>query len=192
RRTYVLEAAPMHRTTSTNAAANFPLPCSRLAGLPLRPYRHPQEDDPMIGAHSFVGINPWAVLVSALAAMVIGFLWYSPILFANPWMRLMGFDPNDKAKIAEMQKGAGKIYGLAFVASLVSAVVLAKIIDVTSVNTILYGMKVGFAVWLGFVTTVQLTGALFGRQPTRLYVINTGYQLVCYLVMGAILAQWPH
>ncbi len=146
----------------------------------------------MIGAHSFVGINPWAVLVSAIAAMVIGFLWYSPILFANPWMRLMGFDPNDKAKIAEMQKGAGKIYALAFVASLVSAVVLAKIIAVTSVVSIPYGMKVGFAVWLGFVTTVQLTGALFGRQPTKLYVINTGYQLVCYLVMGAILAQWPH
>ena len=146
----------------------------------------------MIGAHSFVGINPWAVLVSAIAAMVIGFLWYSPILFANPWMRLMGFDPNDKAKIAEMRKGAGKIYGLAFVASLVSAVVLAKIIAVTSVVTIPYGMKVGFAVWLGFVTTVQLTGALFGRQPTRLYLINTGYQLVCYLAMGAVLAQWPH
>ncbi len=146
----------------------------------------------MIGAHSFVGINPWAVLVSAIAAMVIGFLWYSPILFANPWMRLMGFDPSDKAKIAEMQKGAGKIYGLAFVASLASAVVLAKIIAVTSIVSIPYGMKVGFAVWLGFVTTVQLTGALFGKQPTKLYAINTGYQLVCYLAMGAILAKWPH
>ena len=145
----------------------------------------------MIGTHSFVGINPWAVLVSAIAAMVIGFLWYSPILFANPWMRLMGFDPNDKAKIAEMQKGAGKIYGLAFVASIVSAVVLAKIIDLTSVNTILYGMKIGFAVWLGFVTTVQLTGALFGKQPIKLYLINTGHQLVTYLAMGAILAKWP-
>lgn len=142
--------------------------------------------------HSLVGINPWAVLVSAIATMVIGFLWYSPILFANPWMRLMGFDPADKAKLAEMQKGAGKIYGLAFTASIVSAVVLAKIIDVTSVTTILYGMKVGFAAWLGFVTTVQLTGALFSKQPTRLYLINTGYQLVCFLTMGAILAKWPH
>jgi hypothetical protein len=53
-------------------------------------------------------------------------------------------------------------------------------------------MKIGFAVWLGFVTTVQLTGALFGKQPTKLYLINTGYQLVCYLIMGAILAKWPH
>jgi surface polysaccharide O-acyltransferase-like enzyme len=146
----------------------------------------------MIGAYSFAGINFWAVLVCAIAAMVIGFLWYSPFLFAGPWMRLMGIDPNDKAKLAELQKGAGKLYGLSFVASIASAVVLAKIIDITSVNTILYGMKIGFAVWLGFVTTVQLTGALFSKQPAKLYLINTGYQLVCYLAMGAILARWPH
>jgi surface polysaccharide O-acyltransferase-like enzyme len=174
------------------ARAEFPLSYTLPAGLPLRRYRHPEEDDTMIGAHSFVGINFWAVLVCAIASMAIGFLWYSPVLFANPWMRLMGIDPNDKAKIAEMQKGAGRLYGLSFVASIASALVLAKIIDITSVDTIAYGMKIGFAVWLGFVTTVQLTGALFGKQPTKLYLINTGYQLVCYLAMGAILAKWTH
>ena len=146
----------------------------------------------MIGAESFAGINFLAVFVAAIASMILGFLWYSPILFAGPWMRLMGVDPNDKAKLAEMQKGAGKLYGLSFVASVVSAIVLAKIIDITSVNTIFYGMKVGFAVWLGFVATVQLTGALFSKQPTMLFLINTGYQLVCYLAMAAILAKWPH
>ena len=139
----------------------------------------------------FMGINIWSVLVAAVATMILGFLWYSPFLFANPWMRLMGIDPNDKAKLAEMQKGAGKLYGLSFVASIASAVVLAKIIAITTVNTLPYGLKVGFAVWVGFVTTVQLTGALFGKQPSKLYLINTGYQLVCYLVMGAILAVWP-
>ena len=137
-----------------------------------------------------LGIRLVPVFVAALATMVMGFIWYSPLLFAKPWTILMGYDPNDKAKMDEMRKAAGKMYGLSFVASLVSAFVLAKIIDVTSVNTALYGMKVAFAVWLGFVTTVQLTGALFGRQPTKLYLINTGYQLVCYLVMGAILAVW--
>jgi len=124
--------------------------------------------------------------------MVIGFLWYSRILFARPWMRLMGYDPDDKAKLAEMQKGAGKLYGITFVATVISAVVLAKLIDLTSVNTVLYGMKVGFFIWLGFVATVQLTGALFTRQPIKLFLINAGYQLVCYMTMGAILAKWPH
>jgi hypothetical protein len=145
----------------------------------------------MIASH-FSGINFWAVLVCAVATMVIGFIWYSPMLFAPPWMRLMGHDPADKSKMDEMRKGAGKTYGLAFITSIVAAVVLAKIIDVTSVDTALYGAKIGFAVWLGFVTTVQLTGALFSRQPIKLYLINTGYQLVCFLSMGAILAVWPH
>jgi hypothetical protein len=138
-----------------------------------------------------MGISLWSVLAAAVATMVLGFLWYSPLLFARPWMVLMGYDPDDKAKLAEMQKGAGKMYGLSFLASLVSAGVLAKIVAITTVSSPLYGMKVGFAIWLGFVTTVQLTNVLFAKQPFKLYLINTGYQLVCYLAMGAILAVWP-
>ena len=138
----------------------------------------------------FMGVNLWAVLACAVATMVAGFLWYSPILFAKPWMVLMGYDPNDKAKIAEMQKSAGSSYGLSFVASLAAAFVLGKIIAISTIKSPVYGMKLGFAVWLGFVTTVQLTNALFSRQPNKLYLINTGYQLVCYLAMGAILAAW--
>jgi surface polysaccharide O-acyltransferase-like enzyme len=139
----------------------------------------------------FMGVNLLSVLVAAIATMILGFLWYSPFLFAKPWTLAMGYDLNDKAKMDEMRKGAGKLYGITFVASLLSAVVLAKVIDVTTVNSALYGMKIGFAVWLGFVTTVQLTSTLFKKRPIKLYLIDTGYQLVCYLVMGAILAKWP-
>jgi hypothetical protein len=131
------------------------------------------------------------VLVAAVATMIVGFVWYSPLLFARPWTVLMGYDPNDKAKMEELRKGAGQSYALAFVASLVSAFVLAKFVEITTASSALYGMKLGFAMWLGFVTTVQLTGVLFAKQPAKLYLINTGYQLVCYLAMGAILAVWP-
>ena len=37
----------------------------------------------MIGAESFIGINFLAVFVAAVASMVLGFLWYSSILFAR-------------------------------------------------------------------------------------------------------------
>ena len=138
-----------------------------------------------------MGVNLWPVLVAAVATMILGFLWYSPLMFARPWMVLMGYDPADKAELEEMQKGAGPLYGITFVASLASAFVLGKIISLTTIHSVLYGMKVGLAMWLGFVTTVQLTDKLFSRRPTKLYGINTGYQLVCYLAMGAILAVWP-
>jgi hypothetical protein len=140
---------------------------------------------------TLMNVSLWSVLVAGISTMVVGFLWYSPMLFARPWMVAMGYDPEDKAKIQEMQKSAGKSYAISFIASLVSAFVLGKILHLTTGNTALHGMKIGFAIWLGFVTTVQLTAKLFGNQSTRLYLINTGYQLVCYLAMGAILAVWP-
>jgi surface polysaccharide O-acyltransferase-like enzyme len=138
----------------------------------------------------FLGVNLLAVLASAVATMVLGFLWYSPVLFANPWMKLMGYDPNDKEKIAEMQKSAGPSYFMSLIASILAAFVLGKLIAVSGFSTAVDGLKIGLVVWLGFVTTVQLTNALFSRQPFKLYMINTGYQLVCYAVMGAILGAW--
>src|SRR4029077_4153639 len=73
-------------------------------------------------------LNWRAILVAGISAMVVGFLWYSPLLFAKAWMREMGYDPNDKARMEEMKKTAGPAYGGSFVASLLSAFTLALIL----------------------------------------------------------------
>jgi hypothetical protein len=135
-------------------------------------------------------LNWLAILVAAIASMVVGFLWYSPILFAKPWMREMGYDPNDKAKTQEMQKSAGPAYAGSFVASLLAAFTLALILHAMRGQDLHVGLTLSFHVWLGFVATVQFTGALFMKHGMKLFAINTGYQLVCYLVMGAILTLW--
>ena len=135
-------------------------------------------------------LNLLAVLVAALSTMVVGFLWYSPILFAKPWMREMGYDPNDKAKVQEMQKSSGPAYFASLLASVVTAFILALFFHEMHVQSIHFGLLVAFHVWLGFVATVQLTGVLFMKQSMKLFAINTGYQLACYLVMGAILSVW--
>jgi len=138
----------------------------------------------------FHHLNWLAILVAAISTMVVGFLWYSPILFAKPWMREMGYDPNDKAKIQEMQKSAGPAYAGSLVASLVSAFTLALFLHWLRAESLHLGFMVGFHVWLGFVATVQFTGALFMKQSMKLFAINAGYQLVCYLAMAGILAAW--
>jgi hypothetical protein len=135
-------------------------------------------------------LNWLAILVAAISTMVVGFLWYSPLLFAKPWMLEMGYDPNDKVKTEEMKKSAGPAYGGSFVASLVSAFTLALILHGLGAEDLHFGIMASFHIWLGFVATVQFTGTLFMKQSMKLFAINTGYQLVCYLVMGAILTVW--
>ena len=56
-------------------------------------------------------VNLLAVLVAAISTMIVGFLSYSPILFAKPWMREIGYNAfEDKARIKEMQKSARPAY----------------------------------------------------------------------------------
>jgi hypothetical protein len=135
-------------------------------------------------------LNWLAIVVAAIATMVVGFIWYSPLLFAKAWAREMGYDVNDKAKMEEMKKSAGPAYAGSFVASIVSAFTLGLILHALHAEDMHFGLMAGFHIWLGFVATVQFTGALFAKQSMKLFAINTGYQLVCYLVMSAILTAW--
>ncbi len=135
-------------------------------------------------------VNLLAVLAAAVAAMVVGFVWYSPILFAKPWVRVMGYDPDDKVSMDAMKKNAGPAYFGSFLCSLLTAYVLGLFFHWLRVSNVEYGLIVAFHVWAGFVATVQLTGVLFMRQSAKLFAMNTGYQLVSYLAMGAVLAAW--
>jgi len=135
-------------------------------------------------------LNWLAILVAAVVTMILGFLWYSPLLFAKAWTREMGYDLNDKAKMDEMRKSAGPAYAGSFVASLISAFTLALILHGMRADSLHFGLMASFHIWLGFIATVQFTGALFAKQSMKLFAINTGYQLVCFLAMGAILVLW--
>src|SRR5213075_749192 len=83
------------------------------------------------GSKSFMHmhiLNWLAILVAAISTMVVGFLWYSPLLFANAWVREMGYAPNDKARMNEMKKSAGPAYAGSLLAIIVSAFTLALIL----------------------------------------------------------------
>lgn len=40
-------------------------------------------------------INIWAVLLATAATMVLGFLWYSPLLFGNAWAKRLNVNMED-------------------------------------------------------------------------------------------------
>lgn len=132
-------------------------------------------------------VNYIAVLISGVASMVIGYLYYHPKVLGDTWMKLAGISKSDiDAKKGEM----GKIYGLMFVASLVMAYVLANVMKWANVIDATSGAMVGATVWLGFVATTLFTGVLFEGRPLKLFYITSGYQLVTLMVMGIILSVW--
>jgi hypothetical protein len=128
-----------------------------------------------------------AVLLAAVAAMVVGFLWYGP-LFSKPWMQLIGIKKKDidKAKMA----GMWKIYLAAFALNIITALVIYTLLLWTKspkMSPVLQGLELGFLAWMGFSAATIGQSYLFLQKPIKLYLIDAGHFLASYLVMGLII-----
>jgi hypothetical protein len=133
------------------------------------------------------GVNYLAVLVAAVLNMVVGALWYSPALFGKSWLALMGWKPEDAQ---QRMAGSQRAYALTFVASLLMAYGLARVLAYAQTFTLTGGVLIGLLAWIGFVATSQGTSYLFEGRSFRLYTINTGYHLASLVLMGALLGVW--
>ena len=124
-----------------------------------------------------------AVIVAAVIKFLIGWGWYSPMLFGKQWQ--------DLAKVTPEQVQSGLIPALIaeFIGDLIMAYVLARFVAHYGYG-FGSGLLVGFMAWLGFVATVMANQIFYERKPQQLIVINAGYLLVSLLVMGALLGVW--
>jgi hypothetical protein len=155
--------------------------------------------------------------VAAIIPLIMGFIWYSPILFKKSWMKEVGFD-EDTMKGANM----GLIFVLSYVLSFLLAFILQTfVIHQFGAQSVLLG-EPGFAEGTGeaftylqeFIATygdrfrtfghgalhgtmigllivlpIMGTNALFERKSFKYVLINVGYWTISLALMGGILCQ---
>ncbi len=130
-------------------------------------------------------LNIWAILVASLSTFVIGSIWYSSVLFGKQWMELNGFtDENVKEGGLPMTV----IFGSSFLTSFLAAFALALFLGTSA--DLGFGVFAGFVISVFWIGTARLSSVLFEKQKFRLFLIHAGYDLVSYVVMGAIIGVW--
>ncbi|MES2470772.1 MAG: DUF1761 domain-containing protein [Patescibacteria group bacterium] len=132
-------------------------------------------------------VNIWAVIVSAVVAMIIGALWYSKVLFGSTWMALTGWTG---VLSTEEKKSIWKSYLIQFIGTIVMIFILARLLFLSGTQGVMYSMIMAFWLWLGFTATFALGAVLWEKKPLKLAAINTGSTLVSLLVAAIILAVW--
>lgn len=135
-----------------------------------------------------VSVNYWAILACVASNMILGALWYGPIL-GKRWMRAMGMDP-DMVIGPEKKKQGNKATMLMIPLAFLTAWVLAYMVDYTVAIGWMEGAQTGFWLWLGFQLPLILQGKIFENKKMDLIYINGVYQLVALMLQGAILAAW--
>jgi hypothetical protein len=135
----------------------------------------------------FSGINIWELIVASISTFVVGFFWYGNFLFGKTWQKLSGLSDEDITT-----GNMALIYGVAFILNFVAALfisIFTEIAMMLGTSAFLAGL---FAIVLciGFVATSFGVNFLFSRKPFKLYLIDVGYMVVSFFVMGMIIGAW--
>lgn len=159
-------------------------------------------------------MNFYAVLVAAITTLVVGSVWYSPLLFGKAWMKETGLTEEDLKKGSML-----KIFGLTFIFSVMFAMILqmlcvhqfgplgmiggpdyietanpsyaAFMADYgTAFRTFEHGALHGFISGLFLALPMIAINGLFERKSWKYILIHTGYWTVSMTIMGAIVCGW--
>ena len=119
------------------------------------------------------GVNWLATGVGALVAYILGWLWYSPLLFLNRWLVGIGLTPED-AKQPPVAAMAVQALG---------TFLLAWIVGLTAVTNSLMTCLLVVAMLM----TMMVSGGLYMKKQPIAMVIEVGYVAAMVIVM--IVAQ---
>ncbi len=156
--------------------------------------------------------NPIAMLVAAISALVVGFIWYNPKVFGSAWMKAAGVT-DEQIKGGNMVKIFGLALLFAFIlSSALPGIVIHQMGALSLVGGVADGALPSYAAFLsdygdafrtfkhgafhGVLTGIFIvlpilgTNALFERKSAKYIFINTGYWIVTLTVMGAIISGW--
>ena len=124
-------------------------------------------------------VNLIAVLLCGVASLVLGGIWYSPMLFAKVWQREAGLS-DEQAKSGNM----AMIFATAFVLSLIAAYMFGMFLGTMPLAG---AVGAGFSAGLCWVGGSYGINYLFERRSFALWAINAGYHTLQFTLFGLIL-----
>ncbi len=134
-------------------------------------------------------LNYTAIILASVLQFVFGAIWYTPV-FGKTWGRIHGFDKYPKEVQEKMMKGMGPILGMQFLATVVTTVVFALLLDGVTTDWSAYSLAGLF--WIGFIVPTQVSAVLFGGTEPQWIVkkilIATGGSLGCVMIAAGVLS----
>jgi hypothetical protein len=133
--------------------------------------------------------TPTVILLGTISGFLLGFVWYSPLLFMKAWLIGEGIDKKDlpKRKVSYLIQ----INVYSFIAHSLLASVLALIFDLLHVTSLKVAMSVALLITFGFIVTIKFIdmiyttdGAHYNFRAQVKFLVGSGYYLSMVSVMS--------
>lgn len=139
---------------------------------------------------NFANLNYLAIVVSSLAAFVIGAIWFGPKTFYPLWAKELGHDP--AARIEKVS--APVMFSLTYVAQLALAFAVALVLQVVEAAHgsvgLADGVTVGLVLGVLVAAAASLSHRLFSQQGFKVWAMEVGNDIAAILAIAIILSVW--
>lgn len=129
---------------------------------------------------TFSELNLLAVVVAALAGVVVGALWYSPVLFFNVWLKELG-------KTREELGGMLKPMLASMAVTLCESAAIKCLIVFLVVIRITGAIKLGLLVGAVLMSLTMLSDYMFEKRSMKIYLISAGNKTITAIVISIVL-----
>lgn len=132
-----------------------------------------------------MGINWLGVILAVVAGMIVAFLWYQTGPIASAWEKLTGVTPERIKPVRA--RSMLQLFITVIIMALGLAVAIGLAAEATGSTSVWAALLVGLVMWVAFSASTLVQHNAFEMKPAKLTIINTGYQLVLFLVMALVL-----
>jgi Protein of unknown function (DUF1761) len=131
-------------------------------------------------------VNEIAILVSALLALAVGSIWYSPLVFGKLWQKAAGLTDAD---LELSQSAFLRSLSVAFISNIVVLSVIAHLIRFADTYAI-SGMRlmIGAIILLGASVASMV---VWEKRSLMYFIIHVGYAALVVILGFVVLTYWP-
>lgn len=134
-----------------------------------------------------VEVHILAITIAMVANFVLGAAWYSPVLFGNIWMKLLGKKDED-LKMTPIDGMISVFISFLTVVGLNS--VLQFSLQVSELSEIINIFATAFMITFTLNLPIALNGVIYEGRSFKVFLINISYFLVANIVIGTIISIW--
>jgi hypothetical protein len=131
-------------------------------------------------------VNELAILVSALLALALGSIWYSPLVFGKHWQRAADLTDSD---LEFSRTALLRSLVVGFLSNIVVMYVIASFLRLTEITDFSRG-ELAVAL-VGLLGASIASMVVWEKKSLMYFLIHMGYAVLVVLVGITVIALWP-
>jgi hypothetical protein len=128
--------------------------------------------------------NHFAIAATVVLNQLLGFLWYSPVLFLSPWVRGLG------KVVDQLDRSNPMPYIVSVVASTAACYVISWLVQALKIGTFKRGVGFGAILWFGIAAPGLVMHNAFAGLSWTVTAIDALNVLIALAFSCGLLAAW--